>query len=51
MNCVPCSGWQLSNISLDLHQDTEIENITTEFEDKWSLKGPIYRLEARKRKQ
>ncbi len=45
------AGWQLSNISLDLHQDIEIENITTEFEDKWSLKGPIYRLEARKKKQ
>lgn len=43
------SGWLLSNISLDLHQDTDIPNITTEFEDKWSKLGPIYRLEARKR--
>lgn len=39
-------GWYLSNISLDLHK-TDLFNITTEFEDKWSLKGPIYRLEAR----
>lgn len=43
-------GWLLSNISLDLHQDTQTPNITTEFEDKWSKVGPIYRLEARKRK-
>lgn len=43
------NGWLLSHISLDLHQDKDIDNITTEFEDKWSLVGPIYRLEARKR--
>ncbi len=39
--------WYLNGISLDLHKD-EIFNITTEFEDKWSLLGPIYRLEATK---
>ena len=41
-------GWNLSNISLDLHKDLEKYpfNITTEFEDKWSKLGPIYRLEA-----
>lgn len=44
------NGWLLSNISLDLHNDDYKENITTEFEDKWSKLGPIYRLEARKRK-
>ncbi|MDE5566494.1 MAG: tRNA (guanosine(46)-N7)-methyltransferase TrmB [Anaeroplasmataceae bacterium] len=43
-------GWILSNISLDLHHD-EVENVTTEFEDKWSKLGPIYRLEATKRKK
>lgn len=43
-------GWILSNISLDLHHD-EVENVTTEFEDKWSKLGPIYRLEAIKRKK
>ena len=43
------NGWLLSNISLDLHNDDYKENITTEFEDKWSKLGPIYRLEARKR--
>lgn len=40
------NGFYLSNISLDLHK-TDIFNITTEFEDKWSKLGPIYRLEAR----
>ncbi|MCR5349498.1 MAG: tRNA (guanosine(46)-N7)-methyltransferase TrmB [Acholeplasmatales bacterium] len=41
-------NWNLSNISLDLHKDLEKYpfNITTEFEDKWSKLGPIYRLEA-----
>ncbi len=42
-------GWLLSNISLDLHKDNVESNITTEFEDKWSLLGPIYRLEATKK--
>ncbi len=43
------NGYSISNISLDLHKDTEKypDNITTEFEDKWSKLGPIYRLEAR----
>lgn len=40
------NDWYLTNISLDLHK-TDLFNITTEYEDKWSLKGPIYRLEAR----
>jgi len=42
-------GYKLSNISLDLHKDLEKYpfNITTEFEDKWSKLGPIYRLEAK----
>ena len=40
------NDWYLTNISLDLHK-TDLFNITTEFEDKWSPKGPIYRLEAR----
>ena len=43
------NGFSLSHISLDLHKDTEKypDNITTEFEDKWSKLGPIYRLEAK----
>ncbi len=41
------NDWYLSNISLDLHK-TDIFNIMTEYEEKWSPKGPIYRLEARK---
>ena len=43
------NNYKLSNISLDLHNDLEKykDNITTEFEDKWSKLGPIYRLEAR----
>lgn len=45
------NGWKLKNISLDLHKDYEKypNNITTEFEDKWSKLGPIYRLEAFKK--
>ena len=43
------NGFKLSHISLDLHKDTVKypDNITTEFEDKWSKLGPIYRLEAK----
>lgn len=44
------NAWYLSNISLDLHK-TDKFNITTEFEEKWSPKGPIYRLEAKKFKE
>lgn len=40
------NGWYLSNIYLDLHKE-EVFNITTEYEDKWSQKGPIYKLEAK----
>lgn len=40
--------WSLSNISLNLHEDKTVDNIETEFEEKWSKLGPIYRLEARK---
>jgi len=40
------NGWYLSNISLDLHKE-DVFNIMTEYEEKWSPKGPIYRLEAR----
>lgn len=45
------NGWSLKHISLDLHKDYEKypDNITTEFEDKWSKLGPIYRLEAYKK--
>lgn len=44
------NNWLLLNISLDLHQDKDISNIETEFEEKWSKLGPIYRLEATKRR-
>ena len=45
------NNWMISNISLDLHKDEEKypNNIQTEFEEKWSKLGPIYRLEARKK--
>ncbi|MGL4949105.1 MAG: tRNA (guanosine(46)-N7)-methyltransferase TrmB [Anaeroplasmataceae bacterium] len=42
------NNWLVSNISLDLHK-TDRFNITTEFEEKWSKLGPIYRLEAKKK--
>ena len=43
------NGYLMYNISLDLHKDLEKfpDNITTEFEDKWSKLGPIYHLEAK----
>ena len=44
------NNWYLSNISLDLHK-TDIFNIMTEYEEKWSPKGPIYRLCARQIKE
>jgi tRNA (guanine-N7-)-methyltransferase len=47
------NGFSISNISLDLHKDLEnennkLENIETEYEEKFGINGPIYRLEARK---
>ena len=45
------NGWYLSNIYLDLHKEEDVFNITTEYEDKWSKKGPIYKLEARLNKE
>jgi len=43
------NNWILSEISLDLHKDLEKYpfNIETEFEEKWSKLGPIYRLVAK----
>lgn len=42
------NGFELSNISLDLHNSGFEENIVTEYEEKFSSQGfPIYRLEAR----
>ncbi|MFV0504870.1 MAG: tRNA (guanosine(46)-N7)-methyltransferase TrmB [Lachnospirales bacterium] len=47
------NNWQLSNISLNLHQSEfhlSGKNIVTEYEKKFSDLGqPIYRLEARKK--
>ena len=41
-------GFELSNISLDLHNSDFEGNIVTEYEEKFSSQGfPIYRLEAR----
>jgi tRNA (guanine-N7-)-methyltransferase len=39
-------GWRMRNVSLDLHADKNEENIVTEYEEKFSAFGPIYRLEA-----
>lgn len=42
------NGYELSNISLDLHNSDFEGNIVTEYEEKFSSQGfPIYRLEAR----
>lgn len=51
LNEIAASNWMLKNISLDLAKNTEIENITTEYEDKFMSQGmQIYRCEAKKRK-
>ena len=42
------SGWLISNVSLDLHKSDHKDNIVTEYEEKFSMHGPIYRLEAAK---
>ena len=39
-------GWLMQNISLNLHASGFEENIMTEYEEKFSPHGPIYRLEA-----
>jgi tRNA (guanine-N7-)-methyltransferase len=38
--------WLVKNISLDLHNSHMPDNIMTEYEEKFSPHGPIYRLEA-----
>ena len=42
-------NWLIQNISLDLHASTMEDNIMTEYEEKFSAHGPIYRLEAKPR--
>lgn len=42
----PRCGWLPKNISLDLHNSDFLDNIVTEYEEKFSAHGPIYRLEA-----
>ena len=42
-------GWILENVSLDLHKSKMEDNIMTEYEEKFSAHGPIYRLEAHPR--
>ena len=42
------TGWLISNVSLDLHKSDYRDNIVTEYEEKFSAFGPIYRLEASK---
>jgi len=39
-------SWVLQNVSLDLHKSKMPDNIMTEYEEKFSPHGPIYRLEA-----
>ncbi|MCL1882615.1 MAG: tRNA (guanosine(46)-N7)-methyltransferase TrmB [Defluviitaleaceae bacterium] len=42
-------NWLIENISLDLHAENLPDNIMTEYEEKFSAHGPIYRLEAKPR--
>jgi len=37
------NGWKIFDVKLDLHK-TNVFNIMTEYEEKWSPKGPIYKL-------
>ncbi len=46
----PKNGYLIDNISLDLHHSDFEGNIVTEYEQRFSQLGPIYRLEARKMK-
>jgi tRNA (guanine-N7-)-methyltransferase len=39
-------GLKFVEVSLDLHLDKEIMNIMTEFEEKFSKQGPIYKIKA-----
>ena len=39
-------GLNFHEVSLDLHNDIEIDNIMTEFEEKFSKTGPIYKITA-----
>ena len=42
------AGFEISNVSLDLHNSGFEGNIVTEYEEKFSSQGfPVYRLEAR----
>ncbi len=44
-------GFMLYDISLDLHNDLRYpDNIKTEYEAKWEDKGPIYLLNAKRKK-
>ncbi len=43
------NGWELQNVSLDLHNSEVEDNIMTEYEQKFSAKGNrIYRCEVRR---
>ena len=47
LNEVADCNWKLKNISLDLANNTEFENVTTEYEDKFMSQNiKIHRLEA-----
>ncbi len=39
--------FQFESLSLDLHSDSDPENIMTEYEEKFSKKGPIYQIKVR----
>lgn len=51
LNEIASNDWSLKNISLDLANNDSIENVTTEYEDKFMSQGmKIFRCEAKKRK-
>ena len=49
LNEIASNNWLLKNISLDLAKNTDINNVTTEYEDKFMSQGmKIFRCEASK---
>lgn len=49
LESIPESGWKLSQVTRDLHNDPDMNegNVMTEYEEKFSAKGnPIYKLIA-----
>jgi len=48
LETLPANGFELDNVTFDLHADNPVDNIMTEYEKNFSEQGmPIHRLEAK----